>query len=330
MMPMDTSLMNTSSENLLDNCSSIMTMRNPTLKIFQLTLFAIIFFFGTVFNSIAFWVFCFKMRKWSETRIFMLNLLFSDCCLLFTIPFRMYSIIYGWKLGASTCCSIHNTYYMNPYTSIAIITLISVDRYICIKFPLISRSLRSPKKAAMACGIVWAFLTSSRIFYEVKEHEKHKSQDCFMKISSTAINISLIFSIMFFFTLLPILTFCSLQIIRILKRKENHSVHEQQIIQKSIYIVSSNFVVFLLCFLPLHILYIIQFMIKYFIFKPDCALIKYISDYVSAAQVIADLNCCFDALCYYFVAKEFWENIKQLPTANKLHLIKQNTEKSEI
>ncbi|KAM4692811.1 G-protein coupled receptor 35-like isoform 2-T2 [Discoglossus pictus] len=306
-----------------------MTMENQNLEIFQLTLLAIIFLFGTVFNSIAIWVFCFKMKKWSETRVFMLNLLVSDCCLLFIIPFRMYSIIYRWNLGELTCFYIISSYYMNTYMSIVIITLISVDRYICIRFPLRSRSLRSPKKATLACGIIWVLLTIPRIYLEVDQHKKLKVTGfCFKKITPEPETISLTFSILFLFTALPILTYCSLQVIRILWRKEKWSVHEQQSIQKSIYIVTSNFVVFLLCFLPLHILKIVRFAIEYL--KLNCSMIKYINDYVSAAEVIAGLNCCFDAICYYFVAKEFWESIKPLPTANLLNLTEDNTKKSEM
>ncbi|KAM4694382.1 G-protein coupled receptor 35-like [Discoglossus pictus] len=286
-----------------------MMMRNLKVDIFRLFFFSIILVFGIIFNSVAIWVFCLKMQKWTETRVFMINLLISDCFLLLTIPFRMYSTIEKWDLGDLTCHLIISIYFMNKYISIAIITLISIDRYICIKFPLESRSLRSPKKAAVTCGLLWMLFTIPRIYFDFKNIITRKAPDiCFQKTTLNPINIILYLSIFGFYTPLPILVFCSVEIIRILKRKKNSRVQEQQSVQKSIYIVCTNLIVFLLCYLPVNIGYIIRFVIESL--KSDCSQIKFINDYVHAAQVIADLNCCFDALCYYFVAKEFWERTK--------------------
>ncbi|OCT78835.1 G-protein coupled receptor 35 [Xenopus laevis] len=307
----------TVNSNQTGNCTRIMEERNVTLAMFQLVLLALILFFGTLFNSFAIWVFCFKMKKWTETRVLMISLLFSDCCLLITIPFRIYATQHQWDLPRELCNVLTYAYFMNTYLSIAIITLISVDRYIAIKFPLRSRSFRSPKKAALACAIVFALLLSTRIFILLTGDSKLSSPGfCFRKTSTRPLKRSLYFTLMGFYIPLPIIIFCTTEVVRFLKTKDKVSVYEHECIQKSIKIMSANLVIFLVCFLPLHIGNIIRFVIESL--SLDCILKKQINDYVYAAQVIGDLNCCLDSVCYYFVAKEFWESTSMLPRSNQL------------
>ncbi|KAE8604672.1 hypothetical protein XENTR_v10014781 [Xenopus tropicalis] len=319
----------TVNSNQTENCTRIMEERNATLAMFQLIILSLTLFFGTLFNSFAIWVFCCKMKKWTETRVFMMSLLFSDCCLLLTIPFRIYATQHRWDLPRELCTTLAYAYFMNTYLSIAIITLISVDRYIAIKFPLRSRSLRSPKKAALACAIVFALLLCTRIFILLTAEKSVPSPGfCFRKILTRPLKRNLYFTVTGFYIPLPIIIFCTTEVIRFLKMKDKTSVYEHECIKKSIKIMSANLIIFLVCFLPLHILNIIRFAMESL--KLDCTLIKLINDYVYAAQVIGDLNCCLDSVCYYFVAKEFWESTSVLPRSNHLTTSPEQTEDTNL
>ncbi|XP_053567469.1 G-protein coupled receptor 35-like [Bombina bombina] len=313
--------------NFRENCSSIMALKNPTINLFKIILFPSILFFGTIFNCIGIHIFYFKMKTYTETRVFIMNLLVSDCCLLITIPFRLYDTIYGWEM-TNTCRTIRSAYFMNIYMSISIITLISVDRYLAIKFPLSSRSLRSPRKAAVVCGTIWMLLILSYIFGELMFKIKIGVGFCFRKTMPKHLYGSLYISILGFYTPLIIIMFCSIEVIKTLKTKDSNSLHEQHCIRKSVYIVSINLIVFLLCFLPVHIAYIIQFIVEYI--QLDCFLITQMNNYVSALQVIGDLNCCLDALYYYLVAKEFSGKKIKLTKAVELNQITEQTQQSNL
>ncbi|KAG8445449.1 hypothetical protein GDO86_010288 [Hymenochirus boettgeri] len=313
-----------------------MKLKNEGLVVFQVVLFAIILFFGTLFNSFAIWVFFFKIKKWTETRVFMMTLLFSDCCLLITIPFRIYAALKTWDLPDELCKFLSFAYFMNTYLSIAIITLISVDRFIAIRFPFKARSLRSPKKAAMACVVVFILLLSTRIYIWIETLPDSSNITspgvCFRKTSARPLKRSLYFTILGFFIPLPIILLCSIKVIRYLKKKGTVSVYEDKCIQKSINIVSANLVIFLFCFLPLHIGNILRFVMESIrtVNKIDCSVIRTINDYVYATQVIGDLNCCLDSVCYYFVAKEFWESTSILPKSNQFLPFREPTEQSNV
>ncbi|MEE6522279.1 hypothetical protein FKM82_020743 [Ascaphus truei] len=283
-------------------------VKNRSLDHFQLILFISIVALGTIFNSFAVCVFCFKMKKWTEARVYMMNLLIN------------------WDLGDNLCNSIRSFYLMNRYMSIAIITLISLDRYVAIKFPLRSRTLRSPQKAAMYCGIVWVLLVATRLYLHFVAYIRPIPKFCFRKMSGDPLWRTLYFAILGFFLPMPILIFCSVEIIRTLKRKDSPSVNGQKCVQKTIYIVSTNLVIFLVCFLPLHIGNVVRFVVESL--DLECSVIANIYTYVYAAQAISDLNCCFDAICYYFVAKEFWETSSLLPKSNLPKLSQERTQVS--
>ncbi|MEE6500915.1 hypothetical protein FKM82_003989 [Ascaphus truei] len=321
-----TSAVGAAPHNQTMNCSNSLMGRNRSLDHFQLILFVPIVAFGTIFNSFAVWVFCFKMKKWTEARVYMMNLLISDCCLLFVMPFRIYSSLRDWELGDNLCNSIRSFYFMNTYMSIAIITLISVDRYVAIKFPLRSRTLRSPQRAAMACGSVWVLLIATRFYLHFVAIVPPLTKFCFRKTSTNPLRRTLYFAILGFFLPMAILIFCSVEIIRTLKRKDSPSVNEQKCVQKTIYIVSTNLVIFLVCFLPLSIGNVVRFVVESL--GLECSVIANINTYVYAAQAISDLNCCFDAICYYFVANEFWETSSLLKKSTLPQLSQERTQVS--
>ncbi|KAM3932439.1 G-protein coupled receptor 35-like [Leptodactylus fuscus] len=306
-----------------------MVARNPKVEIFLMTLFICAFIFGTIFNSVAVWVFCFKMKKWTETRVFMMSLLFSDCCLLFTLPFRIYTTQHEWHLGNKFCDVLRFSYFLNTYMSIAVITLISVDRYVAIKFPMRSRTLRSPKKAAFACGIVWILFVATRLYLELAVNNNlfRNPAFCFRKVSPRPLKRILYFTVLGSCIPMVILIFCSAQIIQTLKKKEKMSMNEEKDIKKSISIVKTNLVIFLFCFLPITVVNIVRFILESI--GSNCVLLKQMNDYAHVAQGISDLNCCLDSICYYFVAKEFWEKASLFPRFKK-QLIQDQTQESSM
>ncbi|XP_068135283.1 G-protein coupled receptor 35-like [Hyperolius riggenbachi] len=310
------------------NCSAIMRTTNQRLEDLLLALFVTTLVLGTIFNSLAAWVFCYKMKKWTESRVFMMNLLLSDCCLLFTLPFRIYANRRQWDLGFQFCNAILSFYFLNTYMGIAIITLIAVDRFVAIKFPLKARSFRSPKKAAIACAVVWVLFICTRVYLDALTDLRFRDHNlCFRKVNTKPLKRTLYFAVLGFCIPMIILVFCSTQIILILKRKNKLTDQEEKDIQKSIYIVSANLAIFLFCFLPLGVGNILRFVMESM--ELECSSLKAVSDFVNIAQGICNINCCLDSVCYYFVAKEFWEKASILPKSKK-QLIQDQTQDSSI
>ncbi|KAM4659643.1 G-protein coupled receptor 35-like [Amazona ochrocephala] len=282
----------------MENCTEDDDMQNG-IALFQFIVYIPVLSLGIPLNAIAFWVFCYKLKRWTETRVYMINLIVADSFLLFALPFLIYFTKYEHPMD-NLCFTIQGIYFTNMPMSILIITLIAIDRYIAIKFPLKAKILRSPLKSASICGALWIILMIYSYlrpqFYDKKE------KVCFRK-QSTQPSYTLLASLIFgYFIPLTIVTFCSVQVIKCLKKKMIMSPHETKLIQKAIRIISANLCVFTVCFSPLHIALLSRFVVDV---AGACSLLSEVNACVQICACLANSNCCLDAFCYYFAAKEF-------------------------
>ncbi|NXT60389.1 GPR35 protein, partial [Chaetops frenatus] len=273
-----------------------------SIVLLQLLVYIPVLALGIPLNAIAFWVFCCKLKRWTETKVYMINLIVADSFLLFSLPFLLYFNKYRHPVDG-LCSAIQNIYFTNMPMSILIITLIAIDRYIAIKFPLKARILRSPLKSASACGFLWITLIVYSNLYE----KIQGSWDgcCFRKQPVQQPRYFSLFSVICgYFIPLGIVIFCSVQVIRCLKEKMATSTHETKLLQRAVHIVSVNLCVFAVCFSPLHIARLLRFAVD---IAGAHSLIPGVVTSIKISACLANCNCCLDALCYYFAAKEFPE-----------------------
>ncbi|NWX21513.1 GPR35 protein, partial [Aegotheles bennettii] len=271
------------------------------IMLFQLIIYIPVLSLGIPLNMIAFWVFCWKLKRWTETRVYMINLMVADSFLLFALPFLIYFEKYNHAKD-KLCFTIKNIYLTNMPMSTLIITLIAIDRYIAIKFPLKAKILRSPLKSASICGFLWIML----IIYSYLHLEflERKEQCCFYN-QSTEPSYSLLLSmILLHFIPLGIVTFCSVQVIKCLKKKRATSPHDSKLVQKAIHIVSVNLCVFIVCFSPFYTTLILRFVVDV---AGAHSLLSEVKASIQICICLANSNCCLDVFCYYFAAKEFQE-----------------------
>ncbi|KAL9844546.1 G-protein coupled receptor 35-like [Geothlypis trichas] len=285
------------------NNSSCNITAYEIFSVFQLCVYIPVLVLGIVLNGLALCVFCKKLGKWTETRVYMVNLAVADCLLLFTLPFKTLSQFQQLKVDG-WCLVLEGGYFTNRFMSIGIITLIAADRYLAIKYPLRSKALRSPLKAAFASGVLWIVIICETSL--IKSFEDRREDDfCFEKSSVTPSVITLCTIITGFFIPLLILSYCSIQIIAELSRKKTDNCCNEMPTRKAVYIVSANMAVFIICFLPLYVGHLLRFVLDSV--SSDCSAIQSINNFVHFASILANTNCCLDAICYYFVNKEFQE-----------------------
>ncbi|XP_043861111.1 G-protein coupled receptor 35-like [Dromiciops gliroides] len=276
---------------------------------------------GIVFNSLALWVFCCRMRKkWTETVIYMTNLAMADLCLLCALPIMLYSQRDS-KEDTVLCKVSQSIYLVNRYMSISIITMIAVDRYVALQFPMQARRLRSPTCSAIICAVLWALVIISmvtRLAWQTQDGDF-----CFSSKNFKFVKMS-IFSLLAFFIPLIILTFCSVQVIVSLVRKKKTDAHEKKAIHKAICMISANLLVFLACFLPMHV----ALTVRLFLNNKD-ANTHIWQDIISITSRLSNANCCLDAICYYFVAKEFQEaSVQTISILSRSYKLQDSTQAS--
>ncbi|KAM6389410.1 G-protein coupled receptor 35-like [Pluvialis apricaria] len=286
--------------NMSNNCNVANLELYHHVRLIEFTLYNLIFFFGALFNALALWVFFCKIKKWTETKVYVINLVFADCFVICTLPCMAY-LLWNKSTRDELCQFIEAMYFINMVVSIYIISFISIDRYIAIKHPLKAGTFRSPSKAALLCGLLWVSVIIGAILQLLQRH----AALCFQKDTTVPTTLSLL-SIFFVFTLpLAILTFCSTEVIRNLKRHLHTNSPEEKSIQKALHIIYANLIVFLMCFLPAYLGVLARFIMENV--GATCFLLQVMKNFSSVTRCIATSNCCLDSVCYYFVTKEFHE-----------------------
>ncbi|KAM6063318.1 G-protein coupled receptor 35-like [Chlamydotis macqueenii] len=299
--------------NVSNNCSVANLELYHHVRLIEFVLYILIFFFGALFNVLALWVFFCKIKKWTETKVYVINLVLADCFVICVLPFMAY-LLWNKSPRDELCQFIEAIYLINMVVSIYIISFISIDRYVAIKHPLKAKTFRSPSKAALLCGLLWVFVITGSTL----QHRQRDAAFCFQKDTTTSAAMNLL-SIFFVFTLpLAILTFCSTEAIRNLKRCLKTNPPEEKLIQKAVCIIYANLIVFLICFLPACLGLLARFIMERI--GVTCFHIQLMKNFSSLTRCIATSSCCLDSICYYFVTKEFHE---------ALPLPKPSTEKTD-
>ncbi|XP_072111617.1 G-protein coupled receptor 55-like [Mobula birostris] len=287
-------------------CNSSNTTEFEVVRTFRYVVHIPTFILGLVVNSAALGMICFRLKNWTETVIYMTNLIFSDILLLFSLPFKMYAYKKKntWHLGARFCQFVESLYFVNTYGTILLIMLISVDRYIAIKHPFNARTLRSPKKAAIACTVLWLGIWSASIpNYLQKTSEEDKT--CFSNFSTfwekRAIPLSML---AIFVSSAAVVIFCSVHIRRTLQSGDE--VRDDLDTKVSRRIISSNLVIFLVCFTPCHVALFLYFLAKNCYIAEDYQVPLRV--FLQISQCLATTNCFLDAMYYILMIKEFWKS----------------------
>ncbi|XP_019567200.1 G-protein coupled receptor 35 [Rhinolophus sinicus] len=250
---------------------------------------------GLPLNGLALWVFCCRLRRWTETHVYMVNLAAADLCLLCALPFILYSL--KDRSEDTLLCQLSQSIYLaNRYMSISLVMAIALDRYVAVRHPLCARRLRSPGRAAAVCTALWVLVIGSLVVrWLLREQD---GGFCFLNQCRQNPH-TVAFSLLGFYLPLAVLGFCSLQVVTALGQRPDTDSGQAEATRKATRMVWANLVVFTVCFLPLHVVLTWRLATG----LNTCA----ISRALYVTSKISDANCCLDAICYYYMAKDFQE-----------------------
>lgn len=135
---------------------------------------AIIFLLGIGGNAVVIWIAGFGMKK-SVNTTWYLSLAVSDfifcCCLPFNI---IYSVTSDWIFGLFMCKFTSFVMFLNMFSSIFLLVIISVDRCVAVMFPVWAQNHRTVGKASLIIVLAWvisaALSIPSMVYRDVQHH----------------------------------------------------------------------------------------------------------------------------------------------------------------
>ncbi|XP_049651793.1 proteinase-activated receptor 2 isoform X1 [Accipiter gentilis] len=281
--------------------------------VFLPIVYIIVFMIGLPSNAMALWVFFFRTKKKHPAVIYMVNLALADLLFVVWFPLKIAYHVNGnnWLFGEGLCKVLVGFFYGNMYCSILFMTCLSVQRYWVVVNPIV----HSRKKSEIALGIslaIWILIFLGTIpMYLVNQTafisnlnittchdvlpENVLAYDMFNYFLSLAIGLFLI----------PALLTAVAYILMI--KTLNASISDVSTAKKrkrAIKLIIAVLSMYLICFTPSNVLLVVH----YLLLKTYSQSYLYMS-YITAL-CLSTLNSCIDPFIYYYISKDFRDNLK--------------------
>ncbi|XP_028270112.1 chemokine-like receptor 1 [Parambassis ranga] len=134
----------------------------------------LIFLLGFCGNALVIWISGCKMKRTVNTTWY-LSLAISDFVFCAFLPFSITNMVMEeWIFGRFMCKFTSSVMFLNMFSSIFLLVIISVDRCVSVIFPVWAQNQRTVKKASVVVVLAWLLAIGlsipSTIFREVRSH----------------------------------------------------------------------------------------------------------------------------------------------------------------
>ncbi|KFP20922.1 Cysteinyl leukotriene receptor 2, partial [Egretta garzetta] len=305
--------MNTSEMPRGDNFTN--SSSNCTIDSFKQVIYPImylsIFFLGAVGNGLSIYVFFQPSQRKTSVNIYMQNLAVSDLMFVSTLPFRATYFLLGsrWIFGDIVCRIMTYILYVNMYCSIYFLTVLSVVRFLAIVYPFKHWKVTNMKYARIICAAIWVFVlaASSPLLTKVVAAYKNTEKCLDLHPSSTQGLFMMNSFVLIVGFILPFFTiiFCYVFAIKTLLKSKTPQRKKAVCHKKALSTIIITLILFLICFLPYHILRTVHLM------RSNCSQGNLtLHKALVVTLCLAAMNSCLDPILYYFAAENFKARIR--------------------
>ncbi|XP_066537330.1 C-C chemokine receptor type 9a isoform X2 [Hoplias malabaricus] len=286
-------------------------------KYYEPPLYCLIVFLGFVGNLLVIWIYTyFKNRLKTMTDVYLLNLAIADLLFLCTLPLWAADAIHGWTFGWPLCKGMSALYKINFFSSMLLLTCISVDRYIVI---VQTTKAQNSKQSRLACSkyicvFVWLLalvLSTPEIIFANTKEDSLGNKFCTMiywynennrtKILVLALQISMGFCI-------PLLAmiYCYTNIIYTLLKARNFEKH------RALRVILAVVAVFVLSQLPYNGMLVMEAAQAANTTITECDQAKSFDITIQVMKSVAYTHCCLNPFLYAFVGVRFRKDLIKL------------------
>ncbi|NXM42976.1 PAR2 protein, partial [Gymnorhina tibicen] len=281
--------------------------------VFLPIVYIFVFIIGLPSNAMALWVFFFRTKKKHPAVIYMVNLALADLLFVVWFPLKISYHLNGnnWLFGEGLCKVFVGFFYGNMYCSILFMTCLSVQRYWVVVNPIVHSKKKSEIALAISIAIWILILLGTIPLYLVNQTayisnlnittchdvlpENVLAHDMFNYFLSLAIGLFLIPAIITAVAYILMIKTLSASIVDVSTGKKRKRAVKLIIVVLSMYLI---------CFTPSNVLIIVHYSLLK-AYSQSHLYVWYIT-----ALCLSTLNSCIDPFIYYYISKDFRDNLK--------------------
>lgn len=264
------------------------------------------FVLGLLGNGFALWIFCFHLKSWKSSRIFLFNLTVADFLLIICLPFLTDNYVrkWDWKFGDIPCRLMLFMLAMNRQGSIIFLTVVAVDRYFRVVHPHHALNKISNRTAVIVSCFLWALtigLTVHLLYNKMMIRNRDANLCSSFSICHTFRWHDAMFLLEFFLPL-AIILFCTVRIVWSLRQRQ---MDRHAKIKKAINFIMVVAVVFVICFLPSVAVRMRIFWLLHTMGTKNCDIYRSVDLAFFITLSFTYMNSMLDPLVYYFSSPSF-------------------------
>ncbi|KAL0962423.1 hypothetical protein UPYG_G00339850 [Umbra pygmaea] len=264
-------------------------VNNITIVLYVLTIVL-----GTAGNTVVIWVAGFKLKP-TVTNVWLVNLAVADLifCISRSLPLTKNLFFDYWPFGEFLCKFVGFFKYANMFCSVFLLSVISMDRVLCIWHPLITKQRRTLCTALLVSTAVWLgviILSAPYFVYRKVYKDERNMSKCSMEDKKNTERDKLALYCIRFLCgfLLPFLVILSCYILAGLGLLRTRLSRKSRPLRILVLLVLA----FFLCWAPYHC-----FLLAKWVNKKN----KVVKAGVYLSQAFAYFNSCVNPLLYFFM-----------------------------
>uniref|UniRef100_A0A673K9Q0 G-protein coupled receptors family 1 profile domain-containing protein n=1 Tax=Sinocyclocheilus rhinocerous TaxID=307959 RepID=A0A673K9Q0_9TELE len=279
--------------------------------------YILIFVLGLAGHSLSVCVFFSQWRtqkSFTPVSLLMVNLLVSDLMLVSSLPLRVsyYIMNSHWIFGHITCKVISYVYYLNMYSSVYFLVALNILRYLALVRPYLYIRIQTHYVTGIMCALIWLFmgLACSPLLFTKKKDQDEGSFRCLELAEDNADQLLLINNVTFpvgFVLPLVVVIFCSVLVAKNLLRPSPALGRTRPCRKKACALVVISLGIFLVCFLPYHVVRTIFLTTEKHVqkqeYKDSCDFILVVRKAAVIAHCLCTSNSCLDPILFFFVGE---------------------------
>ncbi|XP_054460694.1 C-C chemokine receptor type 7 [Anoplopoma fimbria] len=276
---------------------------------FMPTFYSFICIMGLAGNLLVILTFFYFKRLKTMTDVFLLNLSFADLLFALSLPFWAASSMTEWVLGVVACKAMYTIYKVSFYSSMFILTFISVERYFVIARAVSAHRYRTQavffsKVSSAAIWVMALIFSIPEMSYTTINNNTctpYSSSSDMLRVKIEASQIVLAFALP-----LLVMTICYSSIVKTLCQARSFERN------KAIKVILAVVAVFLLCQLPYNLVLIVNTIVTASGETQHCNYEKMILYANDVTQCIAFMRCCLNPFVYAFIGVKFRHDLLKL------------------